>query len=35
MAPKKAKSTSFSSSSSSKRTNDDVFPLDEDDLKEF
>jgi len=34
MAPKKAKSTSFSSSSS-KRTNDDVFPLDEDDLKEF
>jgi methyl-accepting chemotaxis protein len=33
MAPKKAKPASFSSTS--KRSNDEVFPLDEDDLKEF
>lgn len=34
MAPKKSKPT-FSSSASSKRSNEEVFPLDEDDLKEF
>jgi len=34
MAPKKSKPT-FSSSTSSKRSNEEVFPLDEDDLKEF
>ena len=33
MAPKKAKPTSFATTS--KRGNEDVFPLDEDDLKEF
>ena len=33
MAPKKAKPASFSTTS--KRSNEDVFPLDEDDLKEF
>ena len=36
MAPKKNKSTSFSSSTTAKRSNnEDVFPLGEDDLKEF
>lgn len=34
MAPKKTKSTSFSSTTS-KRSNEDVFPLGEDDLREF
>lgn len=34
MAPKKTKSTSFASAAS-KRSNEDVFPLGEDDLKEF
>ena len=34
MAPKKNKPT-FSSSASNKRSNEEVFPLDEDDLKEF
>jgi len=34
MASKKSKST-FSSAASSKRSNEEVFPLDEDDLKEF
>jgi len=34
VTPKKTKTT-FSSSATSKRSNEDVFPLDEDDLKEF
>jgi len=35
MAPKKATKPTTFASSTAKRSNDEVFPLDEDDLKEF